>query len=611
MASNADFDSSVHKGSDLIHDYCCSTCEEDDVSKEAEFHCEKCAKFFCNVCVKLHNLLHRKHTVAGKQDISKWPVAKAIEDTLEQCQKHKDEKLKLFCEVHQQILCTVCHVYNHQKCSHIVLIADKLSALQKEVDFLQISTNLKKLREKINHEKQKKMGKLHSYQISYQKVIDEIGAFRKKMNDALDRLEKTTKQELDTLLTNLKTSIQTDIETLNNAHQKIQHLQDELQNIESKSPAVSFMLYTKCTDQSSVAHLLLQKLASSGDGTMSFFPDTTIAHALSEFTRLGKVGNNNKRSKYTTQHHKSTGIAILQATMSKVSTSIKPAISNPNQIIRVTKGIQYNVKTEYETYMKCSISGMCETASGNLLILDCPTVRLLSPTYTILDCYDVPDEPKGICTTDSHQVAVLVVNRVTVFISKSCQIHFITVKDDKILLEWTLNVGHTCNGIAHRRGKLFLNSGSAIYQYTIDRRQMRQLYGDSSDKSIVESCAVSPDGERIYMAKVSSSSVQLLTLSSDGRVLSTLTDPALKWSRLDYGCAQAGLHVTDSGQLLVCAFNSNTILQVDSDGKKRLAEMATNKDGVVHPSALYFSKRKSKLIVGMWQTDHILVFDAE
>lgn len=114
MASNAGFESSVLKGSDLIHDYCCSTCEEDDVNKEAEFHCEKCVKFYCNACVKLHNQLHRQHSVAGRHDIAKWPIANAIDDILEQCIEHKDEKLKLFCEDHQRILCTVCHVYNHK-----------------------------------------------------------------------------------------------------------------------------------------------------------------------------------------------------------------------------------------------------------------------------------------------------------------------------------------------------------------------------------------------------------------------------------------------------------------------------------------------------------------
>ncbi|KAH3707892.1 hypothetical protein DPMN_067311 [Dreissena polymorpha] len=76
---------------------------------------------------------------------------------------------------------------------------------------------------------------------------------------------------------------------------------------------------------------------------------------------------------------------------------------------------------------------------------------------------------------------------------------------------------------------------------------------------------------QIYVANWDSN--QLVTLSRDGTVISRFTDPIL-----NEGCGDVrpGLHVTDSGQVLVCGGRSHTIIQ-------RLAEVITRKDDVFYP----------------------------
>ena len=65
---------------------------------------------------------------------------------------------------------------------------------------------------------------------------------------------------------------------------------------------------------------------------------------------------------------------------------------------------------------------------------------------------------------------------------------------------------------------------------------------------------------------------KLLTLARDGSVLATFTDTALQCPR--------GIHVTPAGQVLVSGWGSNTIIQVDSEGKRKLATLATHEDGI-------------------------------
>ncbi|KAH3873639.1 hypothetical protein DPMN_036876 [Dreissena polymorpha] len=117
----------------------------------------------------------------------------------------------------------------------------------------------------------------------------------------------------------------------------------------------------------------------------------------------------------------------------------------------------------------------------------------------------------------------------------------------------------------------------------------------------VTSCAVSPDGDRIYVTKENSQ--QLVTLSRDGKVISSLTVPALSSPVL-----LPGLHVTDSGQVLVCGYYTDTIVQVDRDGRQRLAEVIT-KD-VTRPMSVYYSKHTGSIIVGMGDNNDIRVFKA-
>ncbi|KAH3811973.1 hypothetical protein DPMN_140392 [Dreissena polymorpha] len=67
----------------------------------------------------------------------------------------------------------------------------------------------------------------------------------------------------------------------------------------------------------------------------------------------------------------------------------------------------------------------------------------------------------------------------------------------------------------------------------------------------------------------------------------------------------------DSGQVLICGMESNTILQVDRDGKQRMAEVVTEEDGVHWPISVCYRKNKESLIVGMKDNENIMVFDKE
>ncbi|KAH3749118.1 hypothetical protein DPMN_183609 [Dreissena polymorpha] len=113
----------------------------------------------------------------------------------------------------------------------------------------------------------------------------------------------------------------------------------------------------------------------------------------------------------------------------------------------------------------------------------------------------------------------------------------------------------------------------------------------------VYKCAVSHTWDKLYITN--SSQHKLLTLARDGSVLATFTDPALQ--------GPGGIHVTPAGQVLVCGYVSNTIIQVDDEGRKKLAILATKEDGVVFPQSVCYNRHTASILVGL-NNNSILVF---
>ncbi|KAH3720670.1 hypothetical protein DPMN_063573 [Dreissena polymorpha] len=285
MASN--LESLIHKGSDLLFDFACFTCQDNARNTEANFYCEECSRFYCSKCVEHHNYLYKKHALLDKKNISQWP--ETDESGQEICQEHKKEKLTGFCEDHSQLICHACHVHNHQKCSKVVLIADKIKDLHQKGGFKQLSATIDTQHQQLIRKKDDLEENMKSIEKSYNNILEEINSLRKAINDSLDQLEKNTKKKLDALLATMRTSIQTDIENCMECINNITCLKEGWLRSEEKSQALSLFKYSKCLDQSFNVDAVLQEITIKIEKTLTFNPDTTIQQTLPTLTGLGKI----------------------------------------------------------------------------------------------------------------------------------------------------------------------------------------------------------------------------------------------------------------------------------------------------------------------------------
>ncbi|KAH3834192.1 hypothetical protein DPMN_107511 [Dreissena polymorpha] len=69
-----------------------------------------------------------------------------------------------------------------------------------------------------------------------------------------------------------------------------------------------------------------------------------------------------------------------------------------------------------------------------------------------------------------------------------------------------------------------------------------------------------------------------------------------------------GVHVNPTGQVLICGWESDTILQVGNERRTKLATLATGeRDGIINPASVVFNITTSSIIVGQDGNNNIVV----
>ncbi|XP_052235743.1 uncharacterized protein LOC127847704 [Dreissena polymorpha] len=546
----------IEKGSDIVQDFLCSTCEDEKRQESADFYCESCVKFYCQKCIHLHGQLFKKHSPHGRSDMKEWPVSKKVEDFLYKCDVHKEENLAMFCKDHNLLCCNNCAFLNHRQCKMVVLLSDLVK--NTSTDLKKVSSTIQTTLAELKKLQDSQEAAMKSMQISYDEQLQKIQETRQKILSALDMLEKRTLQEMKYALTKLQTSLKSNVDKFSTFRDELKQFGDAIQDIHDKGKQeLSLIASIKCQDK--IQQFKMENFVQL-KSSITFQPNREIVQYLSKLSGIGRI-----------KHWNVTDLEIKINGMS-----------------------EYDVLSKQES--KCSIRGMYVLPSGQVLVVDTGnnSVKLLNQQYQMVSDCSVPGEPKCICQFTPSEVGVTV--------GSDSEVQFIKVNNNQLVKGRKLKFKHYCYGIAYDKGDLFLTSGSALYKYSLDGKLVSKLHGDDTPNEstgdwTVAFCALSPTGDKLYITN--SVLHQLLTLTRDGSVLSIFNDPELAWPMC--------VHVTPKGQVLVCGTKSNTILQIDSTGKHKLSTLATRRDGLRGPKSVFYSSNTDSIIVGQ-DGDKILVY---
>ncbi|XP_052778757.1 uncharacterized protein LOC128216226 [Mya arenaria] len=437
-------------------------------------------------------------------------------------------------------------------CSSIQHIPDVAKGIRKDPEFRQLPQRVAVLRKQIEDMKNDRKKNCALLKKTRTAIVDEIKAIRKKINDILDKMEKTTVQELDRLVSDQELSIKKDMESCTQMHDELKNIMDDIQSKDSSGETPLYIGFRNCEKKIKQANEILQNMSNVVKYDITFRKHNGIEDFLSSMKTFGELNESN-----------------------------------------VYCYKEYNVKMSSDKDT-CGILGICELPGGEFVITDYNnmTVKLLDQEYRVVDHCDVPKYPNDVCHIGGNEVALCVNN------DERHELHFINITKGKLVTTRKLSFTHRCYSAAHHGNNLYISSRTALYVYTMTGKQVKTLYEDKSADYTVVRIAISNDGKTIYITNYSNN--QLITLDNLGNKLATFTDPDL--------VGPYGVHVTTAGHVFVCCFDSDTVLQVDKDGKTKLATLARKQDGVWYPKALFFSSRFSSLVVGGWK-DTLLVIN--
>ena len=314
-------------------------------------------------------------------------------------------------------------------------------------DFKSLPDRVTQIKKKLSQARTMRQENTKSVSKSGDIFLGQIRTLRQQVIELFDRLEKKTIIEIDSRKTSLETKINADVDKMADVTENLQKLLDEIKD-EEKSDAESYIGFNKCDAMIGTAQELVEKVTSKDDYAITFQPFKGIMDFLSSLDTLGDV---------------------------TVVGDEKP-LPRPDHVFRVDSSQQYNVRVAGDASV-CNITGACALSSVEYLFVDNDNhkLKLFTPDFRFITSLDVSRYPFDVSCTGEHEAAVTVDNN-----DDKHEILLVRVQAGKMVKTRTITLQHTCRGLAHHAGQLYVTADTALYVYDLNRVQGRQLYSDQT-----------------------------------------------------------------------------------------------------------------------------------
>ncbi|XP_052794971.1 E3 ubiquitin-protein ligase Midline-1-like [Mya arenaria] len=573
--------------SDQVYDFACSSCEEDNVNTEAQFSCKECENYLCNKCIKLHNKLFKKHEVLGRSDVTKW-VRKKCETSLEKCEKHPEESVKMVCEDHDELCCSLCVSLSHRMCRSIRLIDDLAKGVKNTDQLKDLTQRVKAINTELITMKKKRLSNKKALQDSDKNLVQDIKTIREKFLASLQELEIDIGEEMDTRKDIFVGKLQEDVTQCTEMHDK---LIKTLGYSQSDDERMSYIGYRRCQEQVKDAEISLNKMSKIPEYKLSFKIEKDLDNLFDSLKSVGKVVSTPSFDECDSKPEQ-----FVHDTKTETSSTTARKCYDPNYAFTTKATHIHNLRIKDEK--PCSIKGICELQTGEIVLADCANnkMKVLSREFKIVTTLNLPQHTENMCIVGGNEVALAVDDA-----KKKHEVHFITIDKFEDIEAKSISkfaVAHNCNAVSFHNDYVYVGSESSVYMYSKDGIIVKQVYHKLGwSQCTVNGIHTSNNGQKIYITD--SSNNKVITVDNSGKILSTCEDPDLLFP--------VSLCVSEHGHLFVCAMGSNSVLQIDKEGRRKLRTLVSG-EKVSKPLVVYFSTRSQQLMVA-GNTNDLLVAD--
>ncbi|XP_060562106.1 uncharacterized protein LOC132721756 [Ruditapes philippinarum] len=550
--------------SDGIFDVLCSMCKNKGKNTEGVKFCVDCKDYFCITCVQVHGQvpLCARHKVLNKSQVKSGTSKCLPRAPTERCDRHSHKHIDMYCQNHDNVGCSTCMTVDHRLCKDTFYIPEFIQNNTYQISSREIQTKLKALAttlaEQADRFKQDKQRLLKRKA----ELLADIRKFRQEINDHLDKLEKSSIDEIEDKVKCLEDKIEDGLKQLQANKFRITSAHDKLASTKA-DPAEVFVNVKMAQDAANVADKYMEhvKMKSTVED-INFEPDRAILTQFEQKNTLGRL----------------------------TEKPIKPAANS----FQSKENQSYNVKVMSDE-SSCIIKSACCMEDGTIILADSTNrklKRLHSFNYTVTDDYDLPGFPHQVCMINNTQIAVNV--------PLQTEVHSISL-ERKMKTIKKFNTDFICYGLAYANNNLYISDfDTSVYMYTLSGSKLNQFSKDLSGHELfshIYSLAVSKDATRIYVADFDNG---LIVLNKNGQVITSYNDEQLKGASCCY--------LTEVGSVLVSGNYSNNVLQFTCDGEL-IGEViqADCRKGEIR--SVCCNQQMSKMYISRCMDDNIEVYD--
>ena len=548
--------------SDQVFEFECDSCKFDGSLEEATGYCVDCQEYLCETCLRFHkrNKASKTHSILQGSNVRQSQiVARPAVTTTETCHIHHNKPILYYCTEHDDIICTDCKITDHRACTGVKKIADicKEENVPRQVD--RFEKELKLCLERMHNMQQRGKQELQHIDKQEKDCCKQIKDIRLEINKLLDKLENEINIKVTQAVEKERRNIQ---EYLTSMDTMVADLEKEQKSMKAARPLgdSETFIAMKRSRLEKKQQLIDDINKETYDIIIDFNVDTQLTHILRDLKQFGEM-NIERFRRY------------------------------PN-----VRKLDIRCKEDTDT---CKIRGCTLFQDNRVLLTDSNnrTLKLFSEAWEVQASIRLKERPWDITSVSSTQAIV------SLPVVKMLQ--YVTV-GKQLKLGKQLKVDKQCYGIVHKDGKLYV---SCIEDVTKDSKGEIQVLSMTGERltcigNASGSCMfkrpfyLTVDKEdRIY---VSDRETDILTcITEDGTGIYEYEDTELRYLN--------GLAVDSQQNVYICSYVSNTIQMINSKGEK-VKTLLEAEDGIQGPVTLMYRDSDKSLVVGMYQSDEIAVY---
>ena len=571
VMASVDGKKSYLASSDEILQRACRPCQGDGETKEAKYFCEVCKDYLCFDCRNDHKTLKatKHHSIVAVQETKGTGSTATKGAFVILCTCDQKRAVEVYCEKHDEVICRTCETIKHRSCNTCP-IKDKVSKNTKKEfkELMDKATSLQAGAESCKKDGEENHKKL---EISKEERKKEILAYRRKLDQILDKMETDSLTDLDEKANNQLVKIQKNIATLTTSQQELNTDIDIIDNAnETNDEGIMFSAIVKLSKNISTYDELIQDIRQCiQQPKLEFHKHEMLLNVLKNVEGLGEIETSET---WSVQRN---CVEILD--------------------MKVKSTKEVNIKLADDSYTPY-IDGCAFLSHNRILLCDYNNskLKLLNSEMSIKKSLKLSGRP--------YNVAAVSENEAIITISGSNDLQFVDTHPD-LKLGKTITLPVKCYGPYVVNDEIYtayhkesghdeiwrLGRAGNILSKTV-------LTQTSSGHSNYLGLCLARPNPRVYLTDWDNSVVTCFQL--DGKMVYQYQDQGLKYP--------LGIFVDTAGNSLVCGYNSHNVIVITADGRKH-GELLTSKD-VRKPWSIDYRPEDQTLIVGCNDNSKLFVY---